>query len=174
MAHRNGPETARLIHRAFTEDDAEVFFRLNSHPDVMRYTCEPMLTSAEEARQAIANYADFDSVGYGRWACVLKATDEVIGFCGLKFLDDMQEVDVGYRFFPQYWGSGYATEACQASLRFGFDTLELSSIIGLVLEENQGSIRVLEKSGMKFDGPITVDGIDALQYRIQTAQPGQR
>ena len=123
-AHRIGPETNRIIHRAFTLDDAEAFHRLNGDPDVMRYTGEPPLTSLDDARRAITDYPDFDTVGYGRWACVLKETGNVIGFCGLKYLDDLNEVDVGFRFFPEHWGKGLATETCTASLTFGFDVLQ--------------------------------------------------
>ena len=134
--YRTGPETDRLEHRAFMVDDAEAVFALNSHPDVMRFTGEPPLTSLESVRETIANHRDFDDVGYGRWACVLKETQRVIGFCGLKYLTDLEEVDVGYRLFPEYWGQGLATEACVASLEFGFATLGLDEIIGLVIPEN--------------------------------------
>ncbi len=71
-SYRTGPTTARLEHRALTADDAEAFFALNSHPEVMRFTGEPPLRSLQEARDAIASYPDFDRVGYGRWACALK------------------------------------------------------------------------------------------------------
>lgn len=164
--HRIGPETARLRMRAMVVDDAEAFFALNSHPDVMRHTGEPPLTSVEQARAAIADYPDFDTVGYGRWCCVLKDTDRLIGFCGLKYLDDLEEVDVGYRLLPEYWGKGLATEACAATLTYGFDEVGLSRIIALVLPENPASIRVLEKVGMTREGPLEIDGLHALRYAI--------
>lgn len=164
QAYRTGPETPRLLHRVMTTDDAESFFALNSHPDVMRYTGEPPLRSLDEARDAIASYPDFDTVGYGRWACVLKETDAMIGFCGLKRLDDLGEVDVGFRFLPEYWGRGLATEACSASLVFGFKTIGLARIIALVLPENGASVRVLEKVGMRPDGEVEYDGDRALRY----------
>lgn len=162
--HRTGPETDRLQHRAFSIDDAEVFFALNGNPEVMRYTGEPMLKSRDEAKQCIANYRDFEDVGYGRWACVLKETQSVIGFCGLKYLPDLDAVDVGYRFLPPYWGQGFATEACLASLQFGFATLGLGRILGLVLPDNTASVRVLEKAHMQFDGRFVYDGFDVLRY----------
>ncbi len=162
--YRIGPETHRLFHRAFTVDDAEAVFALNSNPEVMRFTAEPLLPSLDAAKQAITNYPDFDEVGYGRWACVLKETQTVIGFCGLKYLSDLDAVDVGYRFLPQYGGRGLASEACIASLDFGFRTLCLDQIIGLVLPENAASIRVLEKAGMRSDGEFVDDGIRALRY----------
>lgn len=162
--YRTGPETKRLVHRAWTVDDAEAFFALNSNPDVMRFTGESMLRSVDEAKQAIENHTDFDEVGYGRWACVLKETQDVIGFCGLKYLSDLDVVDVGYRFLPQYWGQGLATEACIASLDFGFTTLRLDEILGFVMPGNAASIRVLEKAGMQADGEFVYDGTPALRY----------
>ena len=162
--YRIGPETERLQHRAFTVGDADALFALNSHPEVMRLTGEPLLASLDAARRAIAAYPDFETVGYGRWACVLKETGAIIGFCGLKRLPDLDEVDVGYRFLPKYWGRGLATEACIASLDFGFTTLQLERIIGLVAPENAASIRVLEKAGMKHAGEVVYDGRPALRY----------
>jgi ribosomal-protein-alanine N-acetyltransferase len=164
--YRTGPQTARLEHRALIQDDAEVFYKLNSHPEVMRYTGEPPLGSLEEAGEAILNYPDFKTVGFGRWACVLRDSRAVIGFCGLKYLPDLDVVDVGFRFFPEYWGQGIATEACKASIAFGFEVLKLDRIIGLVLPENHASVRVLEKCGLQLSGEIDYDGEHALKYEI--------
>lgn len=164
--YRNGPETDRLIHRAFSASDAEAFLNLNSDQQVMKYTCEPLLQSLAEARRCILDYPDFDEIGFGRWACVLKSNQTVIGFCGLKYLPDLQTVDVGYRFLPEYWGQGLATEACIASLNFGLMTIKLPEIIGLVLPDNTASIRVLQKAGMGLEGEFQYDGVKALKYVI--------
>jgi ribosomal-protein-alanine N-acetyltransferase len=172
--YRTGPETVRLQFRAFMVDDAEAFFSLNSHPDVMRYTGEPLLRSLEAGRDAIANHKDFDEVGYGRWACVLRETQTIIGFCGLKYLPDLDVVDVGYRFLPEYWGRGLATEACAASLDFGFSTLHLDQIVGLVLPDNAASMRVLEKVGMLSDGEFVFDGMETLRYVKRRQEPASR
>ncbi|QDV84510.1 GNAT family N-acetyltransferase [Stieleria magnilauensis] len=162
--YRTGPETKRLHHRAFTVDDAEAFFVLNSNPDVMRFTGELLVPSLEVAIEAIAGYPDFDEVGYGRWACVLKKTQTVIGFCGLKYLPDLDAVDLGYRFLPEFWGQGIATEACRANLEFGFRELRLDQIVGLVLPDNAASIRVLEKVGMQPEGDMVYDGMKVLRF----------
>lgn len=171
-SHTTGPETDRLLHRAFTIDDSAAFHALNGNPDVMRLTGEPILTSLQAARDAIRNYRDFDEIGYGRWACILKKTGSVIGFCGLKYLPDLDAVDVGYRFMPQYWGQGLATEACKASLDFGFATLKLNEIIGLVLPRNAASIRVLQKAGMQPDGKFLYDGQPVLRYVARLPETG--
>ncbi|MBI1832817.1 MAG: GNAT family N-acetyltransferase, partial [Planctomycetes bacterium] len=81
---------------------------------------------------------------------VLKATGLVIGFAGLKLLDDLGEVDIGYRFLPAYWGQGLATETCRPIIEYGFTQLKLARILGLVDLENVASVRVLEKLGLTF------------------------
>jgi RimJ/RimL family protein N-acetyltransferase len=116
ISYRDGPQTPRLVHRAFEVGDAEVFLELNRDPEIMRYTGEPSLGSVAEAERAIVSYPDFARFGFGRWACVLKETQEVVGFCGLKYLEEQEEVDIGYRFLPSRWGSGLATEASLACL----------------------------------------------------------
>ena len=145
-------ETARLGMREYHPDDAEDFFALCTNPQVMRYTGESAPGSIEEARQALAGYPDYTKHGFGRWACIHKASGRFIGFTGLKRLEELDgEVDLGYRFFPEFWGQGLATESGLPCIRYGFDVLGLHRIIGLALPENSASVRVLEKCGMRFE-----------------------
>ncbi len=164
--YRTGPTTDRLTMRAMNADDAEAFYRLNSDADVMRFTHEPLCPSVDEARTAIESYPDFERYGYGRWGCFLKAGGPMIGFCGLKYLPEFDAVDIGYRLLPEYWGRGLATEAAHATITFGFETLKLRQIIALTIAENAGSIRVLEKIGMRCAGAVEYDGLKPLKYVI--------
>ncbi len=82
-------------------------------------------------------------------ACILKSTGEQIGFAGLKYLEELGEVDVAFRLIRTHWGLGLATEAALASVRFGFADVDLKRIIGLVMPENIASVRVLEKTGLR-------------------------
>ena len=159
-----GPETERLVLRAFTAEDAAAFFLLNSDSRVLRYTGEPPIQDEQEALRRIEAYPDFKKHGFGRWACVYRPEMRVVGFAGLKVLEDLGEVDLGYRFLPDYWGLGLATEAAESCLRFGFETLRLDRIVGLVLPENAASIRVLKKVGMTLEGEIDYEGQRVLQY----------
>src|SRR5262249_37195029 len=98
-------ETERLLLREFDEeDDIEPYYRLGSDPLVLRYVGDPTggLKSLDDARDVLRSrpIADYRTHGYGRWACVLKATGEVIGFAGLKWLEDLRQVDLGYRLLP--------------------------------------------------------------------------
>lgn len=71
----------------------------------------------------------------------------MIGFSGLKYLPELEAVDVGYRFVLDVWGQGLATESGRACLAFGFDVLGLDEILALVLPGNVASVRVLDKLG---------------------------
>ncbi len=165
-------ETERLFLREFDEGDVVPFFRMGSEPAVIRYTGDPPggLTSLEQALEVLRSrpIADYQKYGYGRWACVLKANTEVIGFAGLKYLADSHEVDIGYRFLPTYWGQGLATEACRAVLDYGRNRLGLERIIGLVHPENVASVRILEKLGLTPDGQVEYQGRRFAKYVIET------
>jgi RimJ/RimL family protein N-acetyltransferase len=143
--------TPRLILRQFTEADAPLVYQLNRNPAVVKYVHEPVLKNEEDARQVIVNIIlpQYENK-LGRWAIHTKATDEFIGWCGLKFLKESGEIDLGYRFHPFAWGKGYATEAARHVLDYGFKTLQLKEIIGRAHVENLGSLNVLQKIGMQF------------------------
>ena len=162
-------ETDRLILREYTEADAPAFFRLNSDPEVMRYVPDEALNSVDEARQILVSHpmADYRERGFGRWACVLKQTGEHIGFCGLKYLKDIDDIDLGFRFIRSQWGKGLATEAALASIRYGFDELKLDHILGLAEPENRASIRVLEKVGMRFIEMVTLFSLSMAKYVVR-------
>jgi len=160
-------ETERLYLREFILDDAERMFALNAVKEQIKYTGDSAFASVEAARQFLLAYSDYKNNGIGRWVCITKEKQEWIGWCGLKKQQD-DVVDIGFRFFKEYWGQGYATESARACIQFGFDVLGLNEIIGRSAKENIASIRVLQNLGMEFWKEEDVDHIDNAQiYRIQ-------
>jgi RimJ/RimL family protein N-acetyltransferase len=159
-------ETPRLILREFQLSDAEKMYELNSDPEVIKYTGDPPFKSVEETRNFLSQYKDYQRNGYGRWIMTLKETNEPIGWCGLK-LNEEGFVDLGFRLFRTYWNNGYASEAAQACLAYGFNTLDMNFIIGRVVSENKASVKALEKLGMKYWKNDICHGFeDARYYRI--------
>jgi RimJ/RimL family protein N-acetyltransferase len=161
-------ETDRLLLREFVEDDAESFFKLNTYPEVVRFVPDKPLLNVEQARQTLIDHpiADYRRYGFGRGACILKSTGEQIGFAGLKYLAELGEVDLAYRLLPAHWGQGLATEVALASVRYGFADLGLKRIIGLVMPKNVASLRVLEKTGLRYSGTVTLWGHTFSRYVI--------
>lgn len=76
------------------------------------------------------------------------------------------EYDIGYRFFKQHWGKGYATESAKAAMDYGFGTLKLDRIIGRARVENPASINVFNKLGMRFVEPYTENIQNWVLYEV--------
>jgi RimJ/RimL family protein N-acetyltransferase len=88
-------------------------------------------------------------------ALTLKSNQHLIGNCGIRLESaDAHEGDIGYELSPQYWGLGYATEAAQAIVNFGFTELKLHRIWSWCIAENTVSARVLQKLGMQLEGRL--------------------
>lgn len=156
-------ETQRLILREFSLKDADKMWELNNDPDVLQYTGDPPFTSVSHAFDFLKNYKDYKKNGFGRWAVILKETNEFIGWCGLK-LNEEQMVDIGFRFFKEQWNNGFATESAKACLKYGFNDLDLKEIIGRVNPENTASVKVLQKLDMHFWKTGYCDGITSADY----------
>jgi ribosomal-protein-alanine N-acetyltransferase len=108
----------------------------------------------------------WDRHGFGPWAVIHKDDGLLIGHCGLRYWPQTTDVEVLYALDRRYWGQGLATEGAVASLRYGFETLQLRRIIAAAFTGNAGSRRVLDKIGMRFEGTFTFAGREAARYAI--------
>lgn len=151
-------QTPRLLLRQFTEADAPLILELNSDPEIVKYLHEPTLKTIEQAQKILTDtiLPQYQN-NLGRWAIYVKENNEFIGWCGLKHRPERDEIDLGYRLMKKAWGRGYATEAAQHTLQYGFNTLNLTRITAMAHVENTTSIKVLEKTGMEFTGEGIVD-----------------
>lgn len=162
-------ETPRLLLREMQPSDAEDMLRLHSNPQVQQYTGDPTIFTYEGIQDKIQEKTDeYRKYGYGRWVTILKERKQFVGWAGLSYLPEFDEIDLGYRFLPEFWGKGLATEASRAILKYGFEALKLERIIAMAMEENKGSIRVMEKVGMKFEklAPYEPGSIDVVWYSL--------
>ena len=163
-------ETDRLILRKFRLTDCEDVFEFGSDEEIQRYTGDELIPSVDAARKRIQDglFVDYQKYGYGRLACIYKPDEKLIGFAGLKYLPELDETDIGFRFLQRYWGRGIATEASKELIKYGFEELGLNRIIGIAMEENIASQKVLTKIGLRqykigeYDG----DGGEHRWYKI--------
>lgn len=166
MREQNYMETARTILRNLETGDAEDFYTLNLDPEVIKYTGNIPFDSLEAATDFLANYNPYQKYGVGRMAVIEKATSKFIGWCGLKYSPEMQEYDIGFRFFRQYWNQGFATETAQKCLEQGFRELHIRQIVGRAMQENTASIQVLKKLSMTRKGTFDFDGQEGVMYSL--------
>ena len=159
-------ETTRLVLRWFTFDDLDAFYELGSNPLVVRYIGNRPFASREVARKTLADAPlhDYATYGFGRFACVWKETGEVIGFCGPKFLPDTEDVDLGYRFLPTFWGIGLATESSLAVISYARHTLNLTRLVAWAHPDNAASARVLSKLGFLFERKAAVPDMSDVAF----------
>jgi [ribosomal protein S5]-alanine N-acetyltransferase len=156
-------QTPRLYLRRFTLADVPLVYQLNSKPEVLQYLHEPLIKNEAHATEVLSNIIlpQYEQ-NLGRWATHLKDSDEFIGWCGLKFRPERNEVDLGYRFLPAHWSKGYATEAAKYTLEYGLGTLQLKIISACAHIENTASLHVLQKIGMVY---IKDDVVDDCQVK---------
>lgn len=145
--------TSRLIFRELSINDLEKFHELENNPDVIKYIPNMKQTTLYESKNILKNHiANYDKRdGLGVWAVVIKQESDFAGITGLRYLNDLNKVEIGIRLFPDYWGNGYATEVGKALIKYGFNKLRLNEIIAMALPENDKSMKSLENIGLEFD-----------------------
>ena len=111
--------------------------------------------------------------GFGPWVVIHQADQACIGHCGLKYWPESSDVEVFYALDKRYWGQGLATEGARASLRYGFETLQLERIIAAARLENRASRRVLEKLGMTYEGDMPFGPLTVARYVIERSTYAQ-
>jgi [ribosomal protein S5]-alanine N-acetyltransferase len=159
--------TERLLLRRFEDADLEPWAaRIYSDPKVMRYLPAGP-PPRERARASYAAVTDhWDRLGYGMWAAVEAATGEFIGYCGLRHLPDVGEVEVAYGLARDRWGRGLATEAATAAVADGFERVGLHRIVAYAVPANTASRRVIEKLGMTLEGETHLFDLDLVRYAL--------
>jgi ribosomal-protein-alanine N-acetyltransferase len=159
-------ETERTIMRKLTKADAKDFYALNLDEAVLKYTGDKPFENLQASIDFLTNYDQYDKYGVGRLAVIDKATTTFIGWCGLKYSQDKNEYDIGFRFYRGFWNKGYATETSKKCLDFGFNELGIEKIVGRAMKENIGSIKVLEKIGMTFKENVDFEGCEGVLYEL--------
>lgn len=156
-------ETQSLILRDLQLSDADDLFEMDADPEVQRYLEKQDLRSAEDLKPIMAMIQkQYRDNGIGRWAIEHKESGECLGWAGLKLhpeLNGLKQVyELGYRLKRKHWGKGYATEASEAALRYGFSVLNQNVLYALTHPENLASKAVLFKLGFRSGGLTEVDG----------------
>jgi ribosomal-protein-alanine N-acetyltransferase len=138
--------TARLLLRQPLALDAPQLFELRSHPEVNKYLDRPAPVSMDDVHRFI----DKINTGIAKkewlyWVIVLQDTDQLIGtVCLWNLSQEKNSAEIGYELLPNYRGKGFMREAVTPVLRFGFDTMQLSTIEAWTRADNEASVSLLK------------------------------
>ncbi len=164
-------ETERLLLREIIPEDTEGFFAMDTNPEVVKYVGIKPLTDIGQSVEMIKNIrTQYHENGIGRWAVIKKENHQLIGWSGLKLIKEINNhkniYDLGYRFTPEHWGKGYATESSSAVLNFGFNTMNLKKIYAYADVNNDASNHVLRKLDFEEKETFTDEGDECFWYEI--------
>ena len=160
-------ETARLAIRRLAMEDAEFILDLLNQPSFLKYIGDKGVRTLEDARAYLANGPrhSYERFGFGLYRVSLKADDTAIGICGLVKREALDDVDVGFAFLPDFWSKGYAFEAASAVLAHARRDLGLGRLVAIVSPDNDPSIRLLERLGLRFERMVRLSD-DAPEIKL--------
>jgi ribosomal-protein-alanine N-acetyltransferase len=166
-------ETERLFLREMRLSDAEALFEMDSNPNVHQYLWNKPLTEISE----VHSYIEFVRGQYlqnkiGRFVVVLKETNQLIGWAGLKYNTEVinNEVnfyDIGYRLNEKFWRKGFASEASYAWLDYGFNLMKIKIVNAAAHTDNKASNRILQKIGMTMKTQYLENGVSWNWYELK-------
>ena len=159
--------TDRLVLRPWAEHDRATFIALNADPRVMEHFPHP-LDPVEGSAMFDRWRNQIDAAGHGFWAVERRSDGVVLGALGVAEVyfpaAFTPAVEIGWRFFPDHWGQGYALEAAREAARFAFEELDQAEIVAFTVPDNRRSRGLMERLGMHhaegedFEHPAIPEG----------------
>ena len=146
--------TERLTLRRMLVSDTDDMYEYARRETVTRYLTWHPHRNRDYTREYLQYIGTHYTIGdFFDWGVVHNRDDKFIGTCGFTRFDYNNNCgEIGYVLNPEYWGQGLALEAVREVMRFGFEVLGLNRIEAKFIEGNDSSRRVMEKTGMTFEG----------------------
>lgn len=162
-------ETEFLVLRKPTKNDALDILEYGSDEETVKYLDWIGVKTADEALKGII---DFHWSNPGIWVIELKQNRKCIGTIDLRLNPKHEKSEFGFVLNRKYWNNGYMTEALTALLKLCFEELNLNRVEAFHYVGNEGSGRVMQKCGMKFEGVseqgVKIKGVfrDVVRYGV--------
>lgn len=149
-------ETDRLVLRRLALEDAAFILELLNDAAFLRHVGDKGVRTLEDARQYLLTgpMAGYERFGFGLYLVQLKETAARIGICGVLKRDQLEDADIGFAFLPHYRSKGYAVESASAVMTYARSVLGLKRIVAITSRDNDDSVSVLAKIGMRFERMI--------------------
>ncbi len=159
-------ETSRTILIRPSKDDYDDVRSLHMHKEVSQYLGGP---SDPEQFDAYFQKVLHPTPPNSYWVVKQKDTDVFMGFVVIDLHHDKKYYEMSYQFLPEFWGQGYATEACSRVLTYAFNDLGLDAVISETQARNEQSIKLLQRLGMTLDSTLERFGEQQVIYMIKRA-----
>ena len=163
-------QTERLILRGLNAKDAPFILTLLNEPSFLRFIGDKKVRTVEDAEQYIQTgpAASYERHGFGLCLVELKDAHTPIGICGLLKRDELPDPDIGFAFLPDFWNRGYAFESAAAVMNDARERLNLSRILAITNQDNESSIKLLQKLGLHVERVIKMSNDAAELFLLST------
>ena len=143
-------QTSRTKLRRFLLSDLKNMIRLESDPDVMKFTPSRIPQAIEKTEARLKSLIEKEAAyaPLGVWAVELKDTADFVGWIML-IKTEFEVPELGFMIVKAQWGKGFAAEVAQALINFGMKDLKYSGIAAVTDSDNKASIHILEKLGFR-------------------------
>jgi ribosomal-protein-alanine N-acetyltransferase len=161
--------TARLLLKQLSREDLPTLSLLWQDAQVQQYLGGVLAQEAAEGRASsiLASWEARKCRQCSLWVVCERVSGAMMGLCTLAPLEE--EIELSYKFFPAFWGQGYASEASTAVLDDGFGRLGLETIVAMTQAANARSQRLLEKLGMRRERALVEWDAEQYLYRLNRA-----
>lgn len=158
--------TRRLFAERLRPDHLPEIRRMHQDPRVMA-SLGGVRDDDESLSYLERNLEHWDRFGFGLWIVKTAERDAVVGRACVRHLDvaGTAEVEIGYAFYPEWWGRGLATEVADRCVAIGRDDLGLESLVAVTRPTNQASRRVMQKVGMAYEREVVLEAEKHVMYR---------
>ena len=152
--------TRRMALRAPQLADLEAMFELHADPVANRFSPSGLVATREASEALLAGWlAHWEAEGFGYWSISNRTRPDgevgdlpsnVVGFGGVmrRTVDGVSDLYLYFRFRPQAWGQGLASEMALAALKLAFDRLHEQRVLAVVAPANMPSRKTLERIGL--------------------------
>jgi len=167
-------ESKRLIFRKLTLKDISawaLFFKENNRIHFLGIdTSKSDLELATD--WVLRQLQRYSESGFGHLAVIKKTTHEFVGMGGIipRIVDGKKEFEIAYSILPEYWNKGFATEIAQQLKRFGLSELQLPRMISIIAVNNDDSVNVARKNGMKLRNITNYLGMEVEVYAVESCK----
>jgi len=160
-------ETDRLILDTWQSADWTALRPIATDPEVMRYITGGTPWSDERIRAFVDRQVNLYTYrGFCRWRLIEKASEEMIGFCGVGTWRDYPDPEIGWWLARSHWGRGLATEAARVALKDAIERVKLDRIVSVAMLGNTASIAIMKKLGLQFECEFENEGFRLVRYAL--------